>query len=67
MSDIKLKPCPFCGKPPGASIEYENYIIRCQNQDCLVTALVCEEVEDKQEAITAWNRRAGRIQGGIGK
>ena len=57
MTSDELKPCPFCGQIPKASVEYENYVISCQNKECLISALVCVDVEDKAEAIAAWNKR----------
>ena len=52
----KLKPCPFCTNN-SAYIQREGsaYFVRCLF--CGVNTRFCS---DEQEAIDAWNRRAGR-------
>lgn len=74
MSEIKLKPCPFCKTPPYTSIECANRTkikgyIQCDNPDCGARIdfeyktkngfLTFDEViEALNETIEAWNRRA---------
>ena len=62
----ELKPCPFCGAKaihgshkkgsPGAWENDEDHWIFCASDDCLAHVGMCET---KDEAIAAWNRRAG--------
>lgn len=62
MSEIKLKPCPFCG---GIASLRTVDITGHYFVDCDVTKGFCEvmpstwEYETKEEAIEAWNRRDG--------
>ncbi len=56
MSEIKLKPCPFCG---GEAIIYENdeddeYMIGCKN---CCAAEPMTEWASKENAIAQWNTR----------
>ncbi len=52
----KLKPCPFCTEN-GAHIQRVggSYFVRC-----LFCGVTTRFFTDEQEAIDAWNRRAGR-------
>lgn len=75
MSEIKLKPCPFCKTLPYTSIEFANDTkikgyIQCNNPYCGAKIdfeyktksgfLTFDEViEALNETIEAWNRRAG--------
>ena len=55
MKEIELKPCPFCeGKAEITS--YHNAVIFVQCTDCYATF---PHFDSKEEAIEAWNRRAG--------
>ena len=53
----KLKPCPFCGKPPEMNVGADGYMVVCSNFDCMakVNTWVYKQ---KWRAIAAWNRRA---------
>ena len=63
MSEIKLKPCPFCG---GEAILKRDriglYCVKCTNCGCMTTFQFDfgegEEVS-KRKATDVWNRRAG--------
>ena len=57
-----LKPCPFCGKYPQAVVDCETeekFGVKCFN----CGGSICPEKETLQEAIEAWNRRAGEQDG----
>lgn len=58
MSEIKLKPCPFCGGKaesctPWMGMAY-GYWVRCEACGCETEVSSTEE-----QAAEAWNRRAG--------
>lgn len=57
----KLKPCPFCGEIPTVVHDtqgYESYDIQCVNGECSCMPVTwCYPTQE--EAIEAWNRRAG--------
>ena len=74
MTDIKLKPCPFCGR--GVLIAKDNHekvLIECENCKLLFgieiengTELVegwRATFDSAEEAIRAWNRRADNNDG----
>lgn len=55
-SDIKLKPCSFCGGEPKICIRYENpitesYVVKCM--DCGATSTPA--TYSKGEAAEIWN------------
>ena len=56
MSEIKLKPCPFCGSEKLQGVEYA-YVcyIKCRN--CGATG--AHYIMNGDKAIDAWNRRVG--------
>ena len=57
----KLKPCPFCGGEAEMSKWKCGYYVSCIESDCFV----CPETgdfESREEAIEAWNKRAGNEQ-----
>ena len=71
MSNIELKPCPFCGKDPmiSRSIRYprygryagksvEAYSVVCDNYDCLIYWADDKYFYSEKLAARAWNRRA---------
>ena len=58
MTDIKLKPCPFCGREP-EMVELPNnysneYFVRCTTDDCVEQVML---YLSKEEAAEKWNRR----------
>lgn len=54
----KLKPCPFCGgKARLVPYGDEHYFVSCTNIKCCATA--GRHMQNKDEAIKAWNRRDG--------
>lgn len=54
----KLKPCPFCGgKARLVPYGDEHYFVSCTNIKCCATA--SRHMQNKDEAIKAWNRRDG--------
>lgn len=64
MSDnIELKPCPFCGhKSPsmryGCDAKTRNVCwVVCGNYNCFAT--IEKPYYSEEEAVAAWNRRAG--------
>ena len=75
MSEIKLKPCPFCGTEPYTSVNESNGkeikgYIQCDNPHCgtLMEFVIRTEsgflrinevINGFNEAEGAWNRRAG--------
>ena len=61
MSEIKLKPCPFCGGKAELRINVsfygENiYGISCLTEGCIANTMT-ENFSRKIDAIEAWNRR----------
>ena len=74
MSEIKLKPCPFCGKTNTLMITSCAEIEECKNfEECSLDGykIICCDVStggcgacsgyatDEALAIEKWNRRAG--------
>ena len=63
MSEIKLKPCPFCGEK--AILERDRiglYCAQCTNCGCMTTFQFDfgeGEEASKRKAADVWNRRAG--------
>ena len=61
MSEIKLKPCPFCGGEahidcfPGLD---RPYFPVCNNEMCIACDTIVTFLTEK-DAADAWNRRAG--------
>lgn len=57
MSDIKLKPCPFCGSTARAWTDaYGCYSIECDNEECGCTYGDNMALNFK-EVVKAWNKR----------
>lgn len=52
MSNIELKPCPFCGNEGHLSQHGDSYIVSCF--DCGAQIDYCASEE---EAVKAWNKR----------
>lgn len=52
MSEIKLKPCPFCGGEAELIGEYSNIFVFCSECRCSTEILNTE-----RKAIQAWNTR----------
>lgn len=52
----ELKPCPFCGGEAELTLFLGNHCVACTN--CL-GAIVPSRGMTEEEAIEAWNRRAG--------
>ena len=58
MTDVILKPCPFCGAPPRMwqwGID-RHTVIECSNYDA-DTHRVYMQAENEQDAVEWWNRR----------
>lgn len=59
MSDLNLKPCPFCGGIAKMRIRRPMTVIYCKNCDAAISYCdYYEEGDSKDKAIEAWNRRA---------
>ena len=57
----KLKPCPFCGGEASHSEERGEPTIRVNHErGCFLGALT---IRGNDEAVEAWNRRAGERDG----
>ena len=61
MSEIELKPCPFCGKK--AKVEtitdifhHSTFMVVCGNDGCGCHPMT-DPFESRREAADAWNRR----------
>lgn len=58
MSDIELKPCPFCGSEAVKTYNTQfGYQVYCENTDCILNELVMRGKETERESIEAWNNR----------
>ncbi|MBQ2348853.1 MAG: Lar family restriction alleviation protein [Clostridia bacterium] len=67
MNEVKLKPCPFCGK--AAQLKSDNrypkpeceritaYEVICTNWNCIIYNCDNKYYRSPQKAIAAWNRR----------
>ena len=55
MSEIKLKPCPFCGGEAKIISGYGKYAITCKGCDAMSPNTYTEI-----DAAKAWNKRYGR-------
>lgn len=61
MSEIKLKPCPFCGgeaKVDYAINDYNRWGVSCNTCGCVVEVGFGDYEDTVEEAVKAWNRRA---------
>ena len=52
----KLKPCPFCGGEAKLNLLLGNYCVTCKS--CMGAIFPATGMTE-EEAIEAWNRRAG--------
>lgn len=63
MSEIKLKPCPFCGGKASLLSEMcfgkQAWFVACGGIGCGVMPETID-ADTPQEAAEIWNRRAGR-------
>lgn len=68
MSDIELKPCPFCGSTARVWGAIERkvfginrptfYTVECDNEEC--GCVYGDNLQlDLEEVVEAWNKRAG--------
>lgn len=58
LDQADILPCPFCGEPPVVSTTgplLEDWVIRCENPDCMGPHTTAAFVED---AVVQWNQRA---------
>ena len=56
MSEIKLKPCPFCGGEAKLYSGIGYAVVGCKKEDCQGSAC-CYKYNSKKEAIEHWNTR----------
>lgn len=63
MSEIELRPCPFCGREAGFVSSKLNgrqvWYVRCPWTDCEVSVEAFDR-DTPQEAAKLWNRRVGK-------
>ena len=63
MSEIKLKPCPLCGKTNIVIERWSSgrrmYMVKCNNADCPVPDDGYPTGRNLDEVKNEWNRRAG--------
>lgn len=59
MSDIELKPCPFCGGEVGHVVWSMHDYHRAECEDCDISMDYFHNAKDLEEA---WNRRAPNVQ-----
>ena len=60
MSNLELKPCPWCGKTPTmmAWTDYSTrYRVTCFYTDCTIQPGTGPLFDRKEEAAKAWNQR----------
>ena len=60
MPEIKLKPCPICGKKPGWekwSSGGMMYMVKCKNPDCPVPYYGYPAGRNPSKVAETWNRR----------
>ena len=63
MSEVTLKPCPFCGGEAGGPSDcytgmrpnIEAWMVYCETNNCVLES--CRDYATPEEAITAWNTR----------
>jgi len=57
--DVKLEPCPFCGGEATRTTMRKFKYVSCENSDCSMVVEAGALFSREDEAITAWNTRAG--------
>ena len=56
-----LKPCPFCGsKPEMLAIKRDEWVVTCTCDTCAVNPET-DSFRSEEEAVSAWNHRAGGL------
>ena len=56
-----LKPCPFCGgRPDVVAINKERWVVTCHSDTCAVNPET-DAFDTAEEAVSAWNHRAGGL------
>lgn len=61
MSELELKPCPFCGGRGKLYKVWSGYSVKCCGDErCHLQAVPFPAYTTKERAIEAWNRRAQR-------
>ena len=58
MSDIKLKPCPFCGDRAAIHKKNDDEVGFCYFVFCTKCCCETQYSRTEEEAISDWNRRA---------
>lgn len=67
MSDIKLKPCPFCGREPeisnraGATSTGEDWFINCRGEGYTFHAHAHTHGESLEQVRDLWNTRSADV------
>lgn len=61
MSEIKLKPCPFCGMRPEMCKVYDKHIVQCVNPECPAVAYT-QPFGTEKGAAEAWNNLKGSVK-----
>lgn len=61
MSAEMIKTCPFCGSKGEIKCKknLKTWIVECTNNDCPASYMIGNDYETAEDAIEAWNRRAG--------
>ena len=62
MSEVKLKPCPFCGRKVNLeeerNISIPGWKINCEHEDwCYLCDVWYDEYDTAEDCIQAWNTR----------
>lgn len=59
----ELKPCPFCGGEALILSDWRGESIGCDEENCEINPRT-ESQDSLSDAMRAWNRRAGKGDGG---
>lgn len=59
MTNIEIKPCPFCG---GLNIQFDKCTKRARCKDCFstsgfITPFIAQGMTEEEAMYAAWNRR----------